>query len=140
MSGPMRLSSFGCLACLTLLLGSNSAAAEVSSSQRATAEALFQQAAQLMDQKRFSEACEKFAASQELDSGLGTMLYLADCYEQAGRTASAWALFREAEDAARPILGYNVANTCWTPQLKGLVLQTNSIYNGWRFEDVWLDR
>ena len=54
-----------------------------------------------MDQKRFGEACEKFAASQELDSGLGTMLYLADCYEQAGRTASAWALFREAEDAAR---------------------------------------
>jgi peptide/nickel transport system substrate-binding protein len=45
-----------------------------------------------------------------------------------------------ADDAARPILGYNVANTCWTPQLKGLVLQTNSIYNGWRFEDVWLDR
>jgi hypothetical protein len=95
------LSSFRCLAGLTLLLGSSSAAAEVSSAQRATAEALFQQASQLMDQKRFGEACEKFAASQELDSGLGTMLYLADCYEQAGRTASAWALFREAEDAAR---------------------------------------
>jgi serine/threonine-protein kinase len=95
------LSRFGCSACLTLLLGASPAAAEVSSAQRATAEALFQQAASLMDQKRFSEACEKFAASQELDSGLGTMLYLADCYEQAGRTASAWALFREAEDAAR---------------------------------------
>ena len=45
-----------------------------------------------------------------------------------------------ADDAARPILNYNVANTCWTPQLKGLLLQVNSIYNGWRFEDVWLDR
>jgi peptide/nickel transport system substrate-binding protein len=45
-----------------------------------------------------------------------------------------------ADDAARPVLGYNVSNTCWTPQLKGLVLQTNSIYNGWRFEDLWLDR
>ena len=45
-----------------------------------------------------------------------------------------------ADDAARPIIGYGVANTCWTPQLKGLVLQHNSIYNGWRFEDVWLDR
>jgi hypothetical protein len=72
----------------------------VSSAQRATAEALFQQAAQLMQEKRFGEACEKFAASQELDSGLGTMLYLADCYEQAGRTASAWALFQDAADAA----------------------------------------
>jgi hypothetical protein len=89
------------LACLALLLGSTPAAAESSSAQRATAEALFQQAAQLMDEKRFSEACEKFSASQELDAGLGTMLYLADCYEQAGRSASAWALFREAEDAAR---------------------------------------
>jgi peptide/nickel transport system substrate-binding protein len=45
-----------------------------------------------------------------------------------------------ADDAARPVIGWNVANTCWAPQLKGLVLQQNSIYNGWRFEDVWLDR
>ena len=45
-----------------------------------------------------------------------------------------------ADDAARPVIGWNVANTCWTPQMKGLVLQVNSIYNGWRFEDVWLDR
>jgi hypothetical protein len=45
-----------------------------------------------------------------------------------------------AEDVARPIIGYNVANTCWDPKLKGLVVQVNSIYNGWRFEDVWLDR
>src|SRR5437764_947139 len=45
-----------------------------------------------------------------------------------------------ADDAARPVIGWNVANTCWTPQMKGLVLQQNSIYNGWRFEDIWLDR
>ena len=45
-----------------------------------------------------------------------------------------------AEDGARPVLNHNVANTCWSPKMKGLVLQHNSIYNGWRFEDVWLDR
>ncbi|MGE4076658.1 MAG: ABC transporter substrate-binding protein [Reyranella sp.] len=45
-----------------------------------------------------------------------------------------------AEDVARPILGHNMANTCMAPQLKGVVLQVNSIYNGWRFENVWLDR
>jgi len=45
-----------------------------------------------------------------------------------------------ADDVARPIIGYNVANTCWDPKVKGLVLQVNSIYNGWRFEDVWLDK
>ncbi|HPU53025.1 MAG TPA: ABC transporter substrate-binding protein, partial [Burkholderiaceae bacterium] len=42
------------------------------------------------------------------------------------------------EDAARPIILHGVAATCWHPQLKGLVLQQNSIYNNWRFEDVWL--
>jgi peptide/nickel transport system substrate-binding protein len=45
-----------------------------------------------------------------------------------------------ADDTARPIIGYNVANTCWDPHLKGITLQVNSIYNGWRFEDAWLDR
>ena len=45
-----------------------------------------------------------------------------------------------AEDGARPVINHNVANTCWSPKMKGLVLQQNSIYNGWRFEDVWLDR
>lgn len=101
MSRRVVLAAVGCLTCASWLTVGRVASAEVSSAQRATAEALFQQAAQLMEEKRFSEACEKFAASQELDSGLGTMLYLADCYEQAGRTASAWALFREAADASR---------------------------------------
>ena len=45
-----------------------------------------------------------------------------------------------ADDAARPILGYKVDNTCWDPKVKGVVLQVNSIYNGWRFDDVWLDK
>ena len=98
-----RFSSLGCTACLTILCCVRPAAAEVTAGQRATAEALFQQAAQLMEQKKFNEACEQFAASQELDPGLGTTLYLADCYEQAGKTASAWALFQEAADHARRV-------------------------------------
>jgi peptide/nickel transport system substrate-binding protein len=52
-----------------------------------------------------------------------------------------WEIERKLiEDGARPVINQNVANTCWTPQMKGLVLQVNSIYNGWRFEDIWLDR
>jgi len=86
---------------IALLLQSGTALAEPTGTQRAAAEGLFQQATELMDQHRYAEACEKFAASQELDAGLGTMLYLADCYDQAGRSASAWALFHEAADAAR---------------------------------------
>ena len=43
-------------------------------------------------------------------------------------------------DAARPPLVWNRAATCWQPYVKGYVPQINSSYNGFRFEDVWLDR
>jgi peptide/nickel transport system substrate-binding protein len=45
-----------------------------------------------------------------------------------------------AEDGARPIIFYGDRATCWQPQVKGLTLMVNSIFNGWRMEDVWLDR
>ena len=32
------------------------------------------------------------------------------------------------------------AATCWQPHVKGLTMMVNSIYNGWRMEDVWLDK
>ncbi|WP_428675545.1 ABC transporter substrate-binding protein [Reyranella sp.] len=44
------------------------------------------------------------------------------------------------EDTVRPIISHTVAAGCMQPQVKGLTLMSNSIYNGWRFEDVWLDR
>jgi peptide/nickel transport system substrate-binding protein len=43
------------------------------------------------------------------------------------------------EDDARPILFYPRGTVCWQPQLKGLTIQVNSIYNGSRYEDLWLD-
>ncbi len=52
-----------------------------------------------------------------------------------------WAIERKlAEDDARPILFYPRAANCWQPQLNGLTIMANSIYNGWRFEDLWLDK
>ena len=45
-----------------------------------------------------------------------------------------------AEDDARPILFYPRGANCWRPDLKGLTIHANSIYNGWRFEDLWLER
>jgi hypothetical protein len=39
----------------------------------------------------------------------------------------------------RPIFYHMRAATCWRPEVKGVKLQVNSIYNNWRMEDVWLD-
>jgi peptide/nickel transport system substrate-binding protein len=52
-----------------------------------------------------------------------------------------WQLERVlAEEAVRPQIYHLRLGTCWHPQLKNLTLMTNSIYNGWRMEDVWLDK
>ena len=44
------------------------------------------------------------------------------------------------EDDARPILFYTRAANCREPYVKGLITMVNSIYNSWRFEDLWLDK
>ena len=52
-----------------------------------------------------------------------------------------WEIDRKLqEDAARPIIMHNKSATCWQSHLKGFRQMTNSIYNGWRLEDVWLDK
>jgi serine/threonine-protein kinase len=63
---------------------------------KATAEALFDQGRTLLVGGDYAAACPKFSESLRLDAGLGAMLYVAQCYEHAGQTASAWAQFREA--------------------------------------------
>ncbi len=65
-----------------------------------TAEALFDQARALVKEGKIEEACPKFAESQRLDPAPGTLVYLADCHERAGRVATAWATFREAHAAS----------------------------------------
>ncbi len=47
---------------------------------------------------------------------------------------------RLAEDGARPIIFYPRGGTCQQPYVKGLTIMVNSIYNGFRMEDVWLDK
>ena len=52
-----------------------------------------------------------------------------------------WEIERKlAEDAVRPIIYYPRGGTCMQPWVKDLTIMVNSIYNGWRFEDVWLNR
>ena len=40
----------------------------------------------------------------------------------------------------RPIFFYDRRATCWQPYVKGLTIMVNSISNGARMEDVWLDK
>ena len=44
------------------------------------------------------------------------------------------------EDAARPVIFFAEAGTCWWPRVHGIRIARNTIYNHWRFEDVWLDQ
>ena len=61
--------------------------------------------------------------------------------DQGRRKQLLWAIERQlAEDGARPIIFYNRSATCWQPYVKGLTIMVNSVFNGNRFEDVWLDK
>jgi hypothetical protein len=66
----------------------------------AAAQALFDSARELIRQGKFAEACPKLQESNRLDPALGTQFHLADCYEQSGRVASAWAAFLEVASVA----------------------------------------
>jgi peptide/nickel transport system substrate-binding protein len=52
-----------------------------------------------------------------------------------------WDIERKlADDDAQPIMFYGRLGTCWQPRVKGLTLMVNSMFNGWRMEDIWLDK
>ncbi len=44
------------------------------------------------------------------------------------------------EDVARPIIYQGVENTCWQPYVHNFMPMVNSSYNGFRFEDLWMDK
>src|SRR5690606_3946547 len=67
---------------------------------KAAAEALFDEGGTLLIEGKYDEACRKLESSQGVDAGIGTLLYVGECYKKAGRTASAWATFREAASKA----------------------------------------
>ncbi|MGH7280937.1 MAG: hypothetical protein ACRELY_05385, partial [Polyangiaceae bacterium] len=71
-----------------------------SEENKADAQAAFELGRKFVLAGNFKDACPKFEESERLDPGLGTMLFLADCYEKIGKTASAWGQFREAEAIA----------------------------------------
>ena len=57
------------------------------------------------------------------------------------RRAIVWDIERIlAEDVARPIIYQGIAAACWQPYVKNITIMVNSIYNGWRWDDVWMDK
>jgi hypothetical protein len=77
------------------------AGADPTREDRAAALALFDEGRKLAGEKKYPEACPKFEAAMRLDPGMGTLFNLSDCYEQIGRTASAWSGFRDVAAQAK---------------------------------------
>jgi hypothetical protein len=77
------------------------ASATVAHAQSAPAEALFRDGRALIKQGKLEAGCDKLAASEKLESSVGTLLNLGDCKEKLGQTATAWAAFRKAEAMAK---------------------------------------
>jgi hypothetical protein len=69
--------------------------------QSAGAEALFREGRALIKQGKIDAGCDKLAASEKLESSVGTLLNLGSCREKQGRYATAWAAFRKAESMAK---------------------------------------
>jgi hypothetical protein len=68
---------------------------------KAAADVAFAEAKRLIAEGKIAQACPKLELSQRQDPQLGTLLNLADCHEQIGKLATAWAEFREAMELAR---------------------------------------
>jgi len=61
--------------------------------------------------------------------------------DQEKRKHLVWEIERRlTEDGAKPLVYFNKGATCWQPYVKNETVEVNSIYNGWRMEDLWLDR
>lgn len=69
--------------------------------QSAEAEVLFRDGRVLIKRNQLAAGCDKLAASERIESSVGTLLNLGDCREKLGRLASAWAAFRKAEAMAK---------------------------------------
>ncbi|MGA7120287.1 MAG: hypothetical protein WBY94_09330 [Polyangiaceae bacterium] len=94
-------SSVICSLGLLTASGSSRAQSAPPEGDKVAAEALFEEGRKLVAEGKFGDACPKFADSERLDPSPSTLLNLASCWEKVGRTATAWATYREAESAAQ---------------------------------------
>jgi hypothetical protein len=82
-----------------LALGPTPASAQPAAA--AMAEALFKEGKKLLKEGKVPEACRKFEGSYRIDPALGTLLNMALCHEQEGKTATAWGELNETLQLAK---------------------------------------
>jgi hypothetical protein len=85
---------------LALALVVTARPAHAQAGEGALAEALFRSARALIAEGKYAEACPKFAESKRIDPKLGTLMNLALCHANEGKTASAWAEYTQAAELA----------------------------------------
>ncbi len=89
------------LATALALLGGSVGIATSARADAGAADALFKAGKDLLAQGKVAEACSKFEASYNEDSALGALMNLANCREQQGLIAAAWARWGEAVEKAK---------------------------------------
>lgn len=101
MRNSQRFSFVAALVAGATLLLSEPADAQSSSLQKAAnAQALYEAAAKAMDAKDYTRACPLLEEVVQLaPEGVGAKLTLAECYEAAGKLASAWTSYNLVEAA-----------------------------------------
>jgi hypothetical protein len=87
-AGPRARALVACLAV--------TGAAGPAHAERSRADVLFEEGRALLEAKDYAAACPKLAESHRLEPGGGTALALAICREGEGKTASAFAAYRDA--------------------------------------------
>src|SRR5580700_5547633 len=87
-----------CAVGIVLVARAAGAAGEQAGRDQASADELFRQGRALASAQDYAHACPKFSESLRLDPAAGTLLNLADCEEQIGQLANAWAHFKELGD------------------------------------------
>jgi hypothetical protein len=139
---------------IALALGAAPARAQkaVDPQKLAAAQGLFEQAQTAMNNKDYASACPKLEeVTRLLPEGVGGYFTLAQCYEGAGRSASAWSSYLVAEalaasqpsraaqrqaahdraEALKPRLAHLVVNVAEpTRALPGLVIERDGIAVG----------
>jgi hypothetical protein len=122
---------FGAVAMTALVASFDARVAQAQPATNAVAaEELFREGRELIEQRKYAEACSKLEASEKLDKAVGTLFSLGECYAAQGRNASAWFAFRgaaalAAERGDHRRVGAQMKADALEPELAHLVIHVS---------------